>query len=364
RGRRSPRVFDVVVRSLADKNDAVRLAALEAVAHLPAADAAAALRPLAASDDANTDFREAVIRTLAEKLSQPIEIGWLAAIIKSRNVSKPPYVPTPEEERNDPEAALRKVMESVTPVSLGDAPRLMRLYGGTEAVPALLGCLDFENPAVRSYYNAAIITEQLACSGPLAIPWHGDLNRDGTQQETEENRHTLAKLKVWVDYCQTHPGTGAVAPPNPNPAKDQESWGTEVEGLSIRARLNRSVWPAGLPQVATIDACTLPDGKRTSWGTVALSSRAAALEVEINGEWYTLPGDADQSVCGEWNAYHGNRWQDLQLDGRWRRRSDGQALDLKPGKYTVRVALSRLPTGERTGLATSEPTSFEVIATE
>jgi hypothetical protein len=54
----------------------------------------------------------------------------------------------------------------------------------------------------------------------------------------------------------------------------------------------------------------------------------------------------------------------LQLDGRWRRKTDGQAMDLKPGKYTVRVAISRTPEADRTGVATSKPVTFEVIPTE
>ena len=91
---------------------------------------------------------------------------------------------------------------------------------------------------------------------------------------------------------------------------------------------------------------------------------AFPVEVEVNSEWYTLAKDADLSVYGRWHINADNLGQDLQLDGRWRRKSDGRPLELKPGKYTVRVGVSRTPVEKRTGLATSKPIKFEIIPTK
>jgi hypothetical protein len=373
---RSPRVFEIIVQSLASENGAIWRAALDAIVNFPAEDAADALRPYATTNpkvkklaespkepvdldpdvdpreaelrkmmekldqstetDPDMDFREAVIKVLAESLHQPIEMDWLTPVIQSRKGTN----------------------------SIGDAPRLMRLYDGQQAVPALLSCLDFENPSVRSFYNSEIIDGQISCRGALAIPWHADLNRDGTAAETEENRQTLHKLKAWVEYRRTHPNKEEPLPRDVVRAEEEKAWGEGVDDLSIRARVNRSDWPAGMPQVVSFDGRDLPGVGKASWGTVNFASVPLALEVEVNSQWYALAKEAAVSVCGDWNAYHGNRWQDLQLDGRWRRKTDGQPLELKPGSYTVRVAVSRTPAEKRTGLATSKPVKFEVIATE
>jgi hypothetical protein len=277
------------------------------------------------------DFRETVIQKLAETLKQPIEMDWLTPVIQSRKTAN----------------------------SIGDAPRLMRLCGGQQAAPALLSCLDFDDSSVRYYYNLTIIEQQLACQGALAIPWNADLNRDGTAAEIQENRQTLRIIKGWVEYCRTHPIQEESPPRLGTMDEEEKTWGEGVDDLSIRIRVGRSIWPAGLPQVVTIDARSLPGE-----GSVIFSSRPEVLDVEINSQWYSLPKEAELSVRGEWNAYHGNGNQDLQLDGRWRRKSDGQALELKPGSYTVRVGVSLTAKEKRTGVAISKPVKFEVIATE
>jgi hypothetical protein len=48
----------------------------------------------------------------------------------------------------------------------------------------------------------------------------------------------------------------------------------------------------------------------------------------------------------------------------WRRKSDDQSLELRPGKYTFRLGLSMTPQNQRTGLAISRLVQFEVIKTQ
>jgi hypothetical protein len=323
---KSPRVFAIIVESLASQEVVIWKAALDAIVNYSPVEAAEALQPFAANSP-NMDFREVVVRTIAETLRQPIEMDWLTPVIKSRKGSN------------------------------GDVPRLMRLYGGERAVPALLSCLDFENPVVKSGYrngyNSAIIDDQLACEGAMAIPWSAD------EAKLEENRLTLQRLKAWVEYWQAHPNKEGPLPANLKHAQEEKLWGQEVDDLSIHARVNRTVWPAGLPQVVSFDA----RGKGGQ-GSVMFASRPEVVEVEVNGEWYELPKEGNLSVCGSWTPHRGDAFRALQLDGRWRRKTDGQALELKPGDYTVRVAVSRTPAEKRTGVATSKPVTFEVIPTE
>jgi hypothetical protein len=242
-------------------------------------------------------------------------------------------------------------------MTLGDAPRLMRLYGGEQAAPAMLSCLDFQNPSAGGRYNALVIDQQIACRGALAIPWHGNFfNREGTSEETQENRRTLARLKAWANYCLAHPVKEA--PPGVNVADQEKFWGQPVDGFSLRAEPLRTIWPQGLPQVVLLAARNAPGG---SW--INFSARPAVLEVEINDAWYTLPASADLSVCGNWESHFGRGWQNLQLDGRWRRKSDGKSLDLPAGRYTIRVASSWPAENKSTQAAISARATFEVIAT-
>ena len=331
---RSPRVFEIVAESLASKSEPVWRAALDAIVNFPAKEAADVLRPYAATDQ-DFDFREAVIEKLAKDLKQPIEMGWLTPIIKSRKRSS----------------------------SLGDAPNLMRFHGGEQGVPALLGCLDFDNPSVRNQYNTAIMYAQAPCDQALACPWNGDPNRDGTAAETEQNRQTLRKIKIWVEYSLAHPMPENVWVRNIHSEEEQRNWGEVVDELRIRAQLHRTIWPQGLPQVITYNAyATRYEGGGA--GSVQFFHRPQVLEVEVDGQWYAVPNNVSLRVVGYWNIYQAHGDEDLQLDERWLRKTDGQPLELKPGKHTARVGVSDKPAEKRTGLAVSRPLTFEVIATE
>ncbi len=322
---KSPRVFATLERSLGSEDDLLRRAALDGILNFPSGQGVRALLPLVTH--ANIDFREAVIRTLAEVYKQAIDPQWLVPVIKSRRGTR----------------------------SIGDAPRLLRLYTSDKAAPALLSCLDFENPDIRNYYNLTIIDNQLACNG-LAIPWIGDLNRDGTPEEIEQNRRTLKQIKTWVDHYAAHPWEEPALPWQLPQAEEEATWSAPVDDLSIRAHTNRIVWPRGLPQVVNIEARSASGG-----GSVVFNEPLVTCEVEVNGQWYARESNSDSKVTGNWNAYQGHPLHDLQLDSRWQRLSDKQRLDLPPGRYTVRVRLGSLPKGEQTGLAMTKPIQFEVI---
>jgi hypothetical protein len=316
-----------VIRSSLDAaDDRVRRTGVAAIIQFSTADAATVLPRYA--DDADLDFREFVIRQLAETLRQPIKAEWLVPVIRSRNG------------RN----------------SIGDAPRLLRLHTDDRAAPTLVSCLDFSNPNVRSYYNATVLQQQLACRPGLAIDWINDLNRNGTAEETAKNRDTLARLKAWVAEYQRKPWREAPEPWRLPRGQEHATWGPTIGNVRIRARTNSSVWPEGLPQVLFVDV------SRPNSGSVVMDSHPPVIEVEVDGEWYVHDPDVDDRVRGEWHAYKGNRFHSYQLTPHWKRVSDGEPLILKPGPHTARMRLTVPPEKSRAALATSLPVKFRVVA--
>ena len=303
----------------------VRQAAVNALVSIGGPKAIDALSKHKLSPD--MEFREYVVRHLVEKLRQPMEPEWLVPVLKSRKNTN----------------------------SNGDAPRLMRIYCKDRAAPAILSAMDFDNPKVRSRYNRTLVWDQLSCVGALAIPWIGDLNRDGTPAEIAKNKETLRILKLWV----ARDAQKAIeSPPGPwPPVGEKPVWGVEVDKLAIAIRANRTIWPEGLPQVIMID------GQKGSGSSASFQELPPVIEVEVDGEWYDYDRKVGLKVVGDWNAYKGRQFHDLQLDERWLRKSDNKPLVLKPGKHSVRTRLSTLPETERTGLATSPAIEIEVLKT-
>ncbi|MGB2820712.1 MAG: hypothetical protein WBF17_06995, partial [Phycisphaerae bacterium] len=280
----------------------------------------------ACTADGDMDFRELVVKTLAESLKQPIDAQWLVPVILARK-------------------------------AVGDAGRLMRLYAGPKAVPALLSCLDPNDPSVRGYYNQSIVYSQGSCQGGLRIPWISDLNRDGKPAEIEQNRKTLKILRAWVEHYYKHRLNEKPKPPYRSHQEDDKTWGDPADGISIRIRVNQRVWPEGMPQIVLIDVRGHPGE-----GSVHLSKLPEPLEAEVNGHWYARHPPPKGPSVGI-SAGHGTSFQIVRLGGEWRRLSDGQPLQLAPGKYTIRVRLSTAPKDRRTALAVSKPIHFEIIPT-
>ena len=324
---RLPRVFDILVKSL-DPKDNKRRAAVDGLVAYGGENAVKALKTCV--DDDDLDFREDLVRKLAEDLKEPIDARWLVPVIKSRKNTH----------------------------TIGDAPRLMRLYCGARAVPALLSCLDYEDPAIRKYYNHIVVYSQGWCEGGMRIPWISDLNRDGTPEELEQNRKTLKAIKAWVDYYYKRRMAEPAKPQHYNREEYEKSWGEPAHGIKIRAVLGQRVWPEGMVQPIRIDIREDPGG-----GSIHLSSVPNSLEVEINGEWYVHEPALKEPTMGI-DAGHGASYHNLLLDEGWRRKSDQQALQHAPGKHTLRLRLGVNSTGQRSELATSKPIQFETIGVD
>jgi hypothetical protein len=118
-------------------------------------------------ESANPTVRYWVVRALAERLHQPMKVEWLLPVLMQRGLEQPWM----------------------------DSLRLMRLYGGEKAVPALLSCLDFDAP--WNYRNWWILeTGVKPCANAPQFEYVHDPNREGTPAEIEKNAATLAKLKT------------------------------------------------------------------------------------------------------------------------------------------------------------------------
>jgi hypothetical protein len=336
-----------VVRSISSTDRSVRSAALEAIVQFPADQAAGALRPLSAS--LNLDVREDVISTLASRLKQPVDFDL--------------FIPAIQRHKNKGPIAIERLL-------------VLRDVGDAGAT-TLLRCLDFDNPSPDGHYNWSLIDWQTSLQNPLVIPW---ISHDGQAgpEEIAQNRRTLKQIKAWLDYCQQHPQTENRQPEIPQPGiqshaisaeEEKKLFGPEVDALSIRARVLRTIWPEGLPQLIAVNArvnVPEPPGadrimhRMPAWGLLPLRKKPAIVEIEVNGEWYTLPAGANLAVNPRWDPRHPGEFEFLPIDARWHRKSDEQPLKLPPGKYTIRVGISQ-STEEDRKLAMSLPVKFEVI---
>ncbi len=325
---RSPKVLALLVQSLAHGDGAARYAAADGLVAFGSEQAIEALKTCVTDPD--MDFRETVVRHLAESLKQPIDARWLVPVVQSRKGAQ----------------------------TIGDAPRLMRLYGGERAVPALLSCLDFENPSIRNYYNCTIIDQQGAFQSGLRIPWICDLNRDGSAEELEHNRQVLLAIQTWVGHYYAHRMDEVQIPQSQYWQEQDKYWGEPVDGIDIRIRCDQRVWPEGMPQVIQID---VRDAENE--GSINLTKPPEALQVELNGRLYERRPPLTEPTTGV-NEGQGRSFHNLVLDDHWQSITAGRPIELAPGVYTLTVRLSTVPETRRTGLAASRPIRFEIIAVE
>jgi hypothetical protein len=329
---KSPRALPLIIRSLDDQTDDVRLAALDAIVNYPLQDISAILRKHASSNP-NLPFREAVAGALGQTLRQPIEAHWLVPVLLHY-----------------------KKQDSV-----GDVPRLLRLYAPDDAALTLLSCLDFDNPNPRSAYNWWITYDQLVCDNSIVIPWVRIQSNQATPEQIQENARILRALKGWIAYQQKNPfkPAGRTYFDNGYDKQHEATWSPTVDDIRIRATPRLPIWPAGLPQYIRYELIQASTGH-----PIRLQDSPRVIEVEVDTQWYTLAPGANLLVTGDWGSGYGQRHHELQLDARWLRKSDNQPLDLKPGNHTVRVAFSQTPAEKRTALAISKPVTIQVIPTE
>jgi HEAT repeat protein len=160
---RSERALAALVRTLGQDTPMLKPAAVTALVAHGSPGAVAALQKQVQTSDLSLRYR--VILALAEKLGQPMKTDWLLPLL------------------------MRRALDS----EWLDTLRLLRMYGGERAIPALLSGLDFEAP--WSGRNWWILHQVAACPKAPAIAYTHDPNREGTPAEVEQNRRTLAALK-------------------------------------------------------------------------------------------------------------------------------------------------------------------------
>jgi hypothetical protein len=322
---KSPDIFDLLVDNLKDPNNTRCRGAVDGLVNFGGDKAVEALKTCLGHDDMN--FREEVIRKLAESLNQPIDADWLVPVIIRRQ-------------------------------SIGDAGRLARLYSGPKSVAALLSCLDNNNPSIRAYYNYSIIYAQSWCQGALKIPWISDLNGKDTPEALEHNQEVLRKIKIWVEHYYKYRLNEEPEPQYPSWPDDDKFWGDPVDDISVRIHIDQRVWPEGMPQLINFYLINNKSG-----GSVNPAGVPELFEVELNGDWYIRKPPLAEKTMGIEEG-HGSSFNNLLLDDKWERKSDGRPLKLTPGKYKVRVGLSNIPESRRTGIAISRTSQFEIIETD
>lgn len=152
-----------LVGVLKDEDAVIRRYTLESLAKIRDSAAVAPVRELLS--DADLDVRLAAATCLVE-LGQRLNVGWVEPIIKSKQNA------------------------------FQNAIWLVRRHGGDQAIPALIRCLDVNDPSVASYYNYTLVWQIGACGGPT-LKYHHDFDGKGTAEQVQENRQVLAQLQEW-----------------------------------------------------------------------------------------------------------------------------------------------------------------------
>jgi len=318
---RSARVLDTLVRSLGDKDHDVRMAAVDALADFGGPKAVAALKRHVNDDDLR--FREHVVRKLVESLRQPLDVEWLIPVVRA-NKDK------------------RQECDSV---------RLIRLYGGQKALPALIRCLDLDNPRVDGYHNFILAIYMEACEGGLKLPWVHDANRKGKPEEIGRNKRILAGLKAWLEhYRKTGLNRGY-------PARGRgvdETWGQEVDGLKIRVAAKQTTWPETLTPVFYAEV------RNTSGKPVSLAAMPELFVVELEGQRYHCrPAQPrERRALGNnsgWTCFV------MNLGPQWRSEKDGGVLNLAPGKHALRLVVKPSSVEGLGQPLVSKPMTLEIL---
>jgi RNA polymerase sigma factor (sigma-70 family) len=120
--------------------------------------------------------------------------------------------------------------------------------------------------------------------------------------------------------------------------KKEDEWGAAVEGLQLRLHFAKTKWTAN--EVIPFALDVRNKGEQT-W---EVSDDLTFYEVSVSGVWYISAADAcsfgpPEKLKPEAEK---NNWVSERLNHEWVRRGPnrkpGEPLDLKPGKYTIKVA--------------------------
>src|SRR5262245_18220888 len=137
---------------------------------------------------------------------------------------------------------------------------------------------------------------------------------------------------------EVKPAVGNVTPP---------PWGEAVAGLEARLHSARNQWPAGRWPVLELEL------RNRGTGTWLYAAHPAFTQIEVDGAWYTR-GDKPFDYLSQIfkPGSRTDQYLALTLDHRWTRPGGGgygglgpmmqppppMALELKPGRHTVRAA--------------------------
>lgn len=167
----SERALDPLIKAMDDPTPAVGQVAAEALGKLGHKEAIEPLRKRA--EGPVMDMRVAAAKGLLA-LGQPLPVEPLTEVIKSTT------------DIND-----QNSHESI---------RLIRLYGGERAAPALVSCLEFDDPSPRNQYNLFLILAiEYSPNGPKYYSkFYHDPNTDGTPEQIKGNRQILDALRAWL----------------------------------------------------------------------------------------------------------------------------------------------------------------------
>ncbi len=163
--------LEVLLKALRDPEPGVRCAAAIALGALGHREALQALRQHVEGNDMG--MRVAASKGL-RALGESLQPEWLTPVIRSA--------------------------DDINDQNFHEAIRLIRLYGGEQAAPALVSCLDFDDPSPRNTFNMFLILAiHHSPGGPqYYYKFHSDPNTDGTPEEIEGNRQILAELRKWL----------------------------------------------------------------------------------------------------------------------------------------------------------------------
>jgi HEAT repeat protein len=163
--------FDALLKATHDSEPAVRHAAAIGLGTLGHKEA---LQPLEGYlEDKDMGMRVAASKGL-RALGEPLQPEWLTPVIRT--------------------------VSDLNDQNFHEAIRLIRLYGGEEAAPALVSCLNFDDPSPRNSRNMFLLLAiHHSPGGPqYYYKFHSDPNTDGTPEQIEKNRQILAELRKWL----------------------------------------------------------------------------------------------------------------------------------------------------------------------
>lgn len=285
------RVVETLLKNLGDGSADVRQAAATALGQT---GSASALDPLIQSlDDAESRVAQAAAVSLGE--------------LGDKRATEPLHRKLQHKDRGLRVAAadgLRRLTGKLdpawlTPVVLDttdindqtfhESIRLIRVYAGAAAAPALIGCLRFDEPSPKGHYNFFLILAiHHAEKGPdCYYRWKHDPNTDGTPEEIENNRKILAELKAWA--AERSSGRFQRAP----------AIAERMRGMSMQARRPRSDGSPDpveearrqiLDELRALGKDAVPalaDTLRDQ--DMQMRQNAALVLIELRGEWTGEP---------------------------------------------------------------------------